>query len=176
VFSVGAWRCIAIGLGLCAAALNVAPGFAASGIERRAFALGDWHLNIGKDRFSGDVRCRLRARNGRSLYVADAVGVRFGRRADVMGATLKIDGGQPVRYRDLLPELARLRVAIDGRDMDRPTGGVVWIPSSLLESAKRVAISPRPGAHPRYFSLRGFVALRESARALGCAPEGRFVR
>ncbi len=110
------------------------------------------------------------------VYVANAIGFRLGRDADILNAWVRIDDGTAFRWRDQLPELARLRVAIDGRDMDAPTDGIVWLPASLLEKARSVAIQSEPGKNPKIFVLDGWVALRDAARLAGCAPEARFIR
>ena len=141
-----------------------------------AYGLGDWRLVISRGKFSGDVACGMRSRTGDAVYVADALGFRFGQHLNVLNAGVRIDDGAPYRWRDDLPELARLRVALDGRDLDAPTDGIVWIPAAKLGHANRVTIQPRPDRHPRSFSLRGFAVLREAARRMGCAPEARFVR
>ena len=172
------WACRALAAFLCAViagAMLPAPG-TASRIATQKRSLGAWRLEITKDRFSAESLCRLRSRNHKMLHVAHAVGFRMGRRADVLQAAFRIDGGEPQRWRDQLPELARLKVAIDGRDMDRPTDGIVWLPASLVEDAGQVAIQARPGKRAKTFRMRGFAGLREIGRERGCAPEARFVR
>jgi hypothetical protein len=139
-------------------------------------ALGDWTLRIARNRFSGSVVCRLRSRNGKILYVADALGFRFNKHLDVMNAWVRVDGGEPYRWRNDLPELARLDVAIDGRNLDAPTDGIVWIPAASLADASQVVIQPRADRSPRVFRLHGFAGLRDIGRALGCDPETQFVR
>lgn len=168
-------------------ALAAAPGAAPAAVHvplmprpsqstKAKHVLGDWQLLIARSRFSGEVACRLRSRNGRILYVANALGFRFDKHMDVLNAWVRIDGGAPYRWRDDLPELARLEVAIDGRNLDAPTDGIVWIPSARLADVRQVSIQPRPDRRPRAFRLRGFSGLRDIARALGCAPETRFIR
>ena len=135
--------------------------------------IGDWRLAVETGKFSRDIRCRLRAK--RMVYVPDAIGFRFGSGLDTTDAWFSVDGGEPSRWRDVLPELVRLGVAIDGPNLDAPTGGVVWIPAALVEDATTVRIQPRPDRKPRVFRLHGFAGLREIARAKGCEPESRFV-
>ena len=145
-------------------------------IAKRKQVLGDWRLEIVKGKFSGDVACHLRAKGNRVFYVANALGFRFGKRLDTLGAWIRLDGGAPYRWRDDLPELARLGVAIDGRNLDAPTGGIIWIPAAKLAEVNRVQIQPRADKRARTYHLRGFAGLREIARGAGCAPETRFVR
>ena len=145
-------------------------------VAKRKQVLGDWRLDIFKGRFSGDVACHLRSKDKRIFYVADALGFRFGKRLDTLGAWIRLDGGAAYRWRDDLPELARLGVAIDGRNLDAPTGGIIWIPTAKLAEVNRVQIQPRADKRARTYHLRGFAGLREIARTMGCAPETRFAR
>lgn len=138
--------------------------------------LEGWRLHVDTDPFSGDVACRLKTTSGKVIYVAHGLGFRLGRHKDVMDAWVRIDGGKPFRWRDTLPELARLRVAIDGRDMASPTDGIVWLPSALLEKAGRIDIQSAAGRRAKVFDLRGFAGLREMGRQRVCSPETRFVR
>lgn len=169
---------VAVGVAPSAApaAVHVLPLRKPSQVAKAKHVLGDWQLLIARGRFSGDVACRLRSRNGKILYVANALGFRFGKHWDVMNAWVRIDGGAPYRWRDDLPELARLEVAIDGKNLDAPTDGIVWIPAERLADVRQVSIQPRPDKRPRAFRLHGFAGLRDIGRALGCAPETRFVR
>lgn len=134
-----------------------------------------WHLSISKDDFSGDVRCRLRSADDRMIYRPHALGFRFGRHDDVLGAWIRIDDGVPVRWRDMFPELARTRVTMSGRDLASPTDGMIWIPVSLLTHTDGVSIQTRRGKRPRVFHLEDFTSTLEDARAQGCVPEERFV-
>jgi hypothetical protein len=138
--------------------------------------LGDWRLIVSIDRFSNERTCSLRSRNSRMVYVANVIGFRLGQDVDIVHAFFRVDDGEPHRWRDQLPELARLKVAIDGRDMDRPTDDIVWLPAPLLQDARQVAIQGRPGKRARKFRLNGFADLKEVAVGLGCAAEARFVR
>ena len=169
--------CLALNDGVGAAIVIRLPLVSGSSqIVERRHALGDWRLNISRSRFSGEIFCRLRSRSNDVLYVANALGFRFGKHHNVMDAWVKIDGGAPYRWRDDLPELARLGVAIDGRNLDAPTDGIVWIPAAKLSEANRVTIQSRLRRHPRTFLLHGSAGLREIARTMGCEPEARFVR
>jgi hypothetical protein len=138
--------------------------------------LGDWRLIVSIDRFSNERTCSLRSRNGRMVYVANAIGFRLGQDVDIVHAFFRVDEGEPHRWRDQLPELARLKVAIDGRDMDRPTDDIVWLPVPLLQNARQVAIQGRPGKRARKFRLNDFVGLKEAADRAGCVAEARFAR
>lgn len=160
---------------LAAASLSLPS---AAGVRSHSYriALEGWRLHVATDPFSGSVACRLKATSGKMIYVAHAVGFRLGRHKDVTDAWVRIDGGEPFRWRDTLPELARMRVAIDGRDMASPTDGIVWLPAALLEKASRVDIQPAAGRRAKVFDLRGFAGLREMGRQRVCSPETRFVQ
>jgi hypothetical protein len=140
------------------------------------YGLGDWSLRIVTKTFSGDVRCRLATNNGRIVYVANALGIRFSKHAPVTDAWVKIDDGAAQRWRDMLPALATQRTPIDGRDMDSPTDGIVWLPIAVVEEADTVLIQLREDKHAEVFSLARFSELREAGRRLGCDPETRFIR
>ena len=147
------------------------PAFARQQVRHRN-SIGEWRLTVTTGTFSRDVRCQLASR--RITYVAGAVGYRFARHLDTSEAWFRIDGGPAHRWRDVLPTLSRAGVAIDGRDLDAPTGGIVWLPVALVEGATTVSIQPRPDRRPRVFRMGGFAGVRDIARARGCSPEARF--
>jgi len=134
-----------------------------------------WRLLVSRDDFSRDTQCRLRSANGRMVYRPHALGFRFGRDQDLLGTWVRIDEGDPVRWRDMFPELARARVMMTSRDMRSPTDGIVWIPASLLTGAASVKIQTERGKQPHIFLLGNFQQVLESARAEGCTPEERFI-
>lgn len=134
---------------------------------------GDWTLAWERDRFTSDVTCRIDARDDRISFGGSALGFHFGRGADVLRAAFRVDEGPVLRWRDELPELARLRVAISGRDMTSPTDGIVWIPADRLRDAAFVTIQPHPRAKPRTFRLRGLDAMLAQATERGCLSHPR---
>ena len=94
-------------------------------VRHERTSLGEWRLDIARDRFSGAIACRLAARDHRALYRAQAVafGVRDAR--DMDRAVYRIDGGPPRASRDDLPALIAARVPIDRGSMDNPQQGLV---------------------------------------------------
>ncbi len=176
-----------IAAALVGAALHLsAPGFAQSDVDdfasqsstiyekrlsRETYGLGPWRLTLERDGFSEAKRCTLTARGGRLFYHPGAVGFALGK-SDLGDAMVRVDAGVAISFRDLLPELAAARVRISGRDMDRPTDGLVWVPISRLGNAGTVAIAPRFGGRVRRFTVAGFERLVAYARAQGCEPEG----
>ena len=145
-------------------------------ITSQKAALGDWQLKISRSIFSNEIVCHLRSKNKRVFYVADALGFRFGKRLDTLNAWVQIDGDPAYRWRDDLPELARLGVAIDARNLDAPTDGIIWIPVAKLADVNKIAIQPAPAKRVTLFRLRGFAGLHDIAQSKGCTPEARFVR
>jgi hypothetical protein len=169
----------------CAAAVLLAlawalvPGAATakrtSGILTQKYDHVRWKLQIRTDRFSGDIRCRLHGRSQKLVYTAGAVGFRVGGHREIYRAWFRIDAGQPQRWRDELPELARLQAPMAGRDMDRPTDGFIWLPADLIEGAREVAIMRRPGRKPKIFRVDGLADALEAAVQAGCTPDSRFI-
>ena len=129
-----------------------------------------------RNRFSGEIACRLRARDGRAEYAGHAVGFRFKTRSDVAGAVYRVDGGPPRAWRDDRAALIILGAPLDFGGMDNPSGGVVWLPLSVLADANAVMIQPRPDRGARTFHFRGLKGLHQLGLEQGCAPDIRFVR
>jgi hypothetical protein len=163
---------VMLGMGFGLTTVTVAR---AAQTTKRETKLGDWRLTVLRSRFSGETTCRLRSRDGRAIYANGALGFRFRQHLDVTNAWYRLDGGAPHRWRDARPTLARLGIAIDGRAMDAPTDGIVWLPAAWLEAINRVDIQPVPGRKARSFHQRGFTGLREIARAAGCTSEQSFI-
>lgn len=143
-------------------------------IERSRTQAGEWQLKLSRDRFSGDVVCRLRTRDGKVRYQSGALAFHFSRKWDVHDAVYRIDGGEPRHWRDDLPELVKNGAPIDRGPLTNGSAGAVWIPAHLLESANRIAIQARPDRPPRVFRIGGFISMHELASARGCAPDSRF--
>jgi hypothetical protein len=138
-------------------------------------SLGDWRLDIAHERFSGEIACRLRSRDHKSLYRAGAVGFRFKSRWDVAAAVYRVDHSEPRYSRDDLPDLIARGVPMDRGGMDNADAGIVWIPYEHLTRANAISIEPRRDRRAVTFHFRGLVALRDIALARGCTPESRFV-
>lgn len=144
-------------------------------ITHETLRLDDWQLDLARNRFSGALACRLRARNARAMYRADAVGFRFNATRDVTRAVYRIDTGAPRVAREDLPELIAHGVPMDRGGMGNANGGIVWIPLAALRSATTVTIAPRPDHRPVTWRLRGLVGLHDLAIDRGCSPEASFV-
>ena len=144
-------------------------------VTKRKMELGDWRLAVETGNFSKDVRCHLFDPKHHIIYAAGALGFHFRHDINTLGAWVKIDDGEPMRWQDDVPELTRLGVPMDGARLDNPTESIVWIPARQLDEANRIAIQPRANKGVHTFPLHGFVGLRYIARDAGCVPEGRFV-
>lgn len=142
------------------------------GLARERMQLGDWRLTVAADRFSGERRCRLATRGGRVVYSRGIVAIRLRRIADLSEAVVRVDGGAPARWRDLIPELARLD---PGFASDRDPR-MLPVPAELVKGAQRVEVSPAFGKRARRYPIAGFGAVLERGIALGCRPDTAFVR
>lgn len=154
------------------AALPILPHHPA--IERHRAEVGEWRLDIARNPFSGEIVCRLRARDKRATYQASAIGFRFKKGWNVAEAVYRIDGGVPRRSRDDRPTLIALGAPIDSGPFDSPSRGIVWIPFRTLADANSVAVQARPDRRARVFHFRGLRGLMEVARARGCVSDNRF--
>lgn len=146
-----------------------------SAVTRR-FALDNWELRIQRNRFSGEVGCRLSARDHHGAYAGSAVAFYLGKHIDTTLATYRLDGGPALRWRDQMPELVRLGTPMDGPGLEDPTGGFVWLPLSTLQGVNRVVVQATPDRRPKAFLLRGFVQLLNFARSQGCPADQNYVR
>ena len=175
----GAALLAAIGLGvLCGAvampavaALRLPLVSPAAQVAKREMALGDWRLRIETGKFSQD-----KIRHHHVTYASGALGFRFARGVNTLGAWVRIADGEPRRWRDDLPELIHLGVGVDGASIDNPTDGIVWVPARQLDEASAITIQPAPRKAPVTYHLHGFAGLRDIARDMGCAPDSRFAR
>jgi hypothetical protein len=138
--------------------------------------VGEWQLDVARNDFSGEVSCRLRARNKRIFYQAGAIGFQFKRKWDVQGAVYRLDRGEARRWSEDLPELVRLGAPIDSGGLENASAGIVWLPWSRLRDVNSIAIQPRNDRKPSTFHLRGVRGLYDTALMHGCSPDSRFVR
>lgn len=144
-------------------------------VQRNSTTMGDWRLDIAHNRFSDELVCRLRARDGHAIYLAHAVGFRFKHGWDVANAVYRLDDGAPRQARDDLPELIVQGTPVDRGGMDNANGGIVWVPFARLAESDSIAIEARPDRAARVFHFRGLIGLHEIAVARGCTPDSRFV-
>ena len=145
----------------------------------RTYGTGGWLLQVQRDRFSGQVRCRLtgwRLPQPRMTFASGVVWFRFAPRTDTLDAWYRIDGAPARRWQDLYPELSQAGVELEGPSLDHPTGGVVALPLRLVVGARQVTIRPTPRSQPRTFTMGGLQEAVDAARAQGCVADSAFVR
>lgn len=138
------------------------------------YAANGWQLTIRHDAFADRVSCTLRSHDRRILFQPGAVGFRFRRRRDTLGAIYRIDGGAPRRWQDAYPQLITNGVDVEGPGLDDPTDGVVWVPIDELRGTRIVAVRANGRHDGRIFALRGFEAMRDAAQRLGCRSKADF--
>ncbi|WP_448662646.1 hypothetical protein ACG3SL_18615 [Sphingomonas sp. CJ20] len=139
---------------------------------RQRVAVGDWKLTVVVDRFSGERRCRLATRGGNALYRHGTIAIRLPRRSDHSQAVIRVNGGAPTRWRDLVPDLARVDPGFAG---DRDPG-MLPIPPELLKAAQSIYVSPGFGKRARAYRIAVFHAALDRAVTLGCHRTAAFVR
>lgn len=132
-----------------------------------------WNLQMKRDRFSGQIACKLQAGSQRILFRSGAVGFRFPGAWDTQLAVYRIDGGALKEWRNDIPELIQTGVPFDAGGMENPTLGIVWIPYRTVEHAHSVVIRARPGRRPATFRLEGLSAAHDDAVRQGCQIDGR---
>jgi hypothetical protein len=137
-------------------------------LKRFKQTVGIWHIRVVMDSFTGINSCKIVSNNRRLAVDPLALAVRPANRGDVGDALIRIDGGAAFAWRDTLPELARLGVEIDGRDMASPTDGKVWLPLQRLTGARTLWIQIAPHRHPRRFNIANFAQALSVARHAGC--------
>jgi hypothetical protein len=144
-------------------------------IARSHTIVGDWRLDMRRDRFTGEIACRLLARNHKAFFAAGAVAFRFPDTWNTGRAIYRVDSGELRRWREDLPELTRIGAPIERGGVDNPSKGLVWIPLRRLEEASSIAIEARPDRAPVTFHFRGLHGLYQAAVERGCSPDSRFV-
>lgn len=144
----------------------------AAGFLRQRASLGDWRLTVRTDRFSGERRCRLVTRRGNASYTRGIIAIRLSRVFDPSEAVLRADGGAAVRWRGLIPELARLDPGFASERDPRK----LQIPAALMKDAQQVEVSPAFGKRARRYRIAGLDAALEQAVAFGCRSDAAFVR
>jgi len=135
----------------------------------------DWRLEIRRDKFTGEIACRLYARKHKAFFLGGAVAFRFDKDWNTGRAIYRLDGDAPRHWREDLPELIRIGAPFERGGIDNPGQGLVWIPYSRLEEANSIAIEARPDRAPVTFHFRGLKGLYRSAVDQGCSPDSRFV-
>ncbi|MBB5712712.1 hypothetical protein [Sphingomonas xinjiangensis] len=143
-----------------------AQASAAFGPAHGPETIADWRLAVAADPFSGERRCRVWARRGAVAYSRGTIVIRLPRVFNPSEAMIHVDDGVPIRWRDLVPEIARLD---PGFASDRD-GRRMLVPAELLKGRRLVAVSADFGKRPRAYRIAGLYEVVERAAALGCRP------
>ena len=139
-------------------------------VVQHRYGVDGWVLEIRKDSFSGDTRCRVQ--RGRLSYERQALVFHLPPRLNTFDAAYRIDAGPLILARDDAADLAAQGFALHDDDLANPSGGLVRIPARRLEGAKLVQIQTRPGVKPLRFRLYSLNAALDAAHRLGCGAIG----
>lgn len=144
-------------------------------LDRKVYAEGGWTVEIRHDTFSDQTSCRLSG--SRMIYQAGAIGFDTRRHRGLTNTFFKVDGGGARRWQELYPDLLNAGVRMETGGIDDPTGGVVWLPVGLVQTAHEVAIESQTPLRPTVsrFRLSGFAGMWAAALRLGCPSDGFVV-
>lgn len=120
-------------------------------VARQSTSQGDWHLTIARDKFSGELACQLKSRDGRGLYRSGGVGFKFHFVRTVTDAVYRIDRGDAHASRDDLPRLIALNTPIDHGSMADPSDGVADCPMTGSPGRMRSRSSRNAAIRSAYF-------------------------
>lgn len=141
-----------------------------SGLARDRTSIGDWHLTVTTDRFSGERRCAIARHRGNAWYARRLVVFDVGRAINPSDIVIRIDDGDAIRWRDIIPEVARL----DPSFASNRNARWVPIPAAMIQGARVVAIAPSFGKKPRSFRVGRFGEMYDQAVELGCRTDTAF--
>lgn len=142
------------------------------------YVIPAWHVDATRDKFTGEMRCRLYQGKRKKPTVAYAQGVltfRFARKLDTTKASFRIDSGEVQPWTSVYPQIVETGARVRGKSMDNPTEGRVMLPASILAGAHVVTIRPTPTRRPQRFSVGGFADALSSGEAQGCDARTGFV-
>ena len=145
----------------------------------KAFSLPVWRIATVKDRFTGDVRCRVYQgplKHPTVSYASKAVAFHFKVSMNTTDSYFRLDSGPVKAWRVEYPKLVKLGVQLEGDSLENPTGGLVILPVEDLVSVHSVTIRPDPKSTPRTFGVDGLSDAIANAVSHGCDPDSGFVR
>lgn len=159
-------------------ALNLWPWHAAQTVTH-TYAEPSWKMAITRDRFTGEVRCRVYqgpARRPWVVYARQSLAFRFVPRLSTLQAAYRVDGGTARPWTGVYPTLVQQGAGPSGASLENPTGGLVILPLSAFAGGHTVVIRPTPRARPRAFLVDGLTDVLANARQQGCASDTAFLR
>lgn len=131
---------------------------------------GVWTWRMHTDRFTGQISCRLDARN--VSYARQSLTFSLGGGIDTNAALLRIDDGAVRSAHDADMRLAALGVRLENDSLGNPSAGLVHLPDADLGAdARRVEIRATPRSRVRAFRIDGLWAALQAAASAGCTPE-----
>jgi|688.fasta_scaffold242530_2 hypothetical protein len=153
-------------------------GHGQSQTAQQQFRLPTWEVATYRDRFTGEVRCKLyqgRLQHPDVTYAAKTVAFHFRTTLNTTEAAYRLDGGEVRAWRAEYPKLIRLGVQLDGDNLENPTGGLVILPIEDLKAVHTITIRATPRTTPRTFGVDGLADAIASASTHGCNPDASFV-
>ena len=137
-----------------------------------------WRIATYKDRFTGDVRCRVYQgplKHPSVTYSSKAVAFHFKVSMNTTDAYFRLDAGPVHAWRVVYPKLVKLGIQLEGESLENPTGGLVIVPFEDLVNVHNVTIRPNPKSAPRTFGVDGLADAVSNAVSKGCDPDLGFV-
>lgn len=153
-------------------------GHASSQTAEQQYRLPTWQFATYRDRFTGDVRCKLyqgRLQHPDVTYAGKTVAFHFRTSLNTTDAAFRFDGGEVRAWRTEYPKLIKLGVQLDGDNLENPTGGLVILPQDDLKNVHSVTVRPTPKSAPKTFGVDGLTDAIASAATHGCNPDAGFV-
>ena len=143
----------------------------------REYLTPAWHVDVTRDRFTGQLRCRLyqgRHKLPMVIYYRSSLAFQFAPRLNTTSASFRVDNGAVRPWSAVYPQLVGVGAPLSGRSMDNPTQGRVLIPLTVLSGGHVVTVRPTPNRRPQLFGIDGFGDAMGSARGQGCDPVNGF--
>ena len=162
-----------------ASALSLIWPFGQSQTATKEFRLPEWKIATYKDRFTGEVRCRVyqgTVRHPEITYSSRTVAFHFRTSTNTIEAAFRLDSGPVKAWRLEYPKLVKLGVQLEGDSLENPTGGLVVLPIEDVANVHTVTIRPTPKSSPKTFGIDGLSDAVANAIAHGCDPGAGFIR
>jgi hypothetical protein len=151
-----------------AAALCALAGAPAGAQKVARYEQDGWALNVRHDDFTGLTSCSMLSTDRRIVVQPAAIGFRFAKGSDTFHAWYQVDGAAAQRWQDMYSALIMADADIDGPGLDDPTGGVMWLPTELVRTAREVTVRLHDRGDARMFRLQGLDPMLAAADRLGC--------
>lgn len=147
--------------------------------EHNRYVIPAWHIDVVRDKFTQEHRCRLYQGNQHHpdvIYTHRALGFQFSKKLNTTNAWIQIDGATPQPWTSFYPDLVGTGATLSGKSMDNPTEGMVMIPLASFKGAHVIVIRTLNTKRPIVFSVDGLNDVLGTARNLGCDLDHSFER